>query len=158
MLEKLELLRSANTNTNTWQIHMELLEKLELLRAQIQIQLLEKYIWNCLKSCNFWEVQIQIQLLDKYIWNCLKSWNFWECKYKYNYSTNTSGAAWKVVTSEKCIMRCRLRCLAASATFWSLHSAPNDTFLLCKQDFESKDKYIHILLKHVPYRLLFPQW
>ena len=118
---------------------------------QIQIQILEKYIWKCLKSWNFWEVQIQIQILDKYIWNCLKSWNFWECKYKYNYSTNTSGTAWKVVTSEKCIMRCRLRCLAASATFWSLHSAPNDTFLLCKQDFESKDKYIHILLKHVPY-------
>ena len=77
-LEKLELLRSAYTNKNTWQIHMELLEKSELLRVQIQIQILEKYIWNCLKSCNFWEVQIQIQILDKYIWNCLKSCNFWE--------------------------------------------------------------------------------
>ena len=55
-LEKLELLRSAYTNKNTWQIHMELLEKLEHLRVQIQIQLLDKYIWNCLKSCNFWEV------------------------------------------------------------------------------------------------------
>ena len=71
-------------------------------RLKFQIQIVDKFFWNCLKSLNFWEVQIRIQILDKYIWNCLKNWNFCECKYKYKYLTNTSGNVWKVGTSEKC--------------------------------------------------------